>query len=260
MGRRKVKKKIAKVKKPKREPRVGPYVRPKQTPKPRPYISELSINEYHKKFLCRPYETESFAKKQFKELIEKNKKEIIFPKTIMRFKRGFIPAEYKIRLLVDPEHVKRYRPKPEYDEEGNIIPPKLFLDKWVILKEEPFLVEETFNVFGYNPIRDRKDFAWIYKNLVDSPQDGSLVTAIRYKNKIVFFNENVFNMVICKLESEAKKLYNMLKGVSTESNNSNVHFIGTCAKVNNWRVFDIIQENTGWDKDRIWCKTSTRYK
>jgi hypothetical protein len=67
-------------------------------------------------------------------------------------------------------------------------------------------------------------------------------------------------MIICKIEDEAKKLYTMLKGVSVESKNTAVAFMGTCAKENNWRIFDRIQAETGWHEDRIWSSTSLRYK
>lgn len=101
------------------------------------------------------------------------------------------------------------------NEYGRFVEHKLSkdnLDLYIIDKFEK-KVEDTFWVYGYDPIRDRKTFLWIYENIANARFDSmyDMKRVYLYKNKIIFCNDNEkVDVVSCKCPADAIRFYNMM--------------------------------------------------
>ena len=63
--------------------------------------------------------------------------------------------------------------------------------------------------------------------------------------------------MICKCKKDAQRLHHELDKAVKKSKIKGLVFMGTASKVMIGRMYDIIQENTGWDILKI-RRTSTR--
>lgn len=99
---------------------------------------------------------------------------------------------------------------------------------WVLVRKEPFEFEETFWVYGYNPYKDRKDFMFIYENLVKkyASQKYFFINVYVYKNKVLFEQPDHMDMVICKCQSDAERLYGVLDDYSQKDKLKYIMFSG----------------------------------
>jgi hypothetical protein len=75
-------------------------------------------------------------------------------------------------------------------------------------------------------------------------------------NKLIIYNENQFDMVICKNLEDAQRLHHTLSKIC-KTKKLKPLFMGTATKATRTRMYDIIHEETGWPYIKI-RKTSTR--
>jgi hypothetical protein len=75
-------------------------------------------------------------------------------------------------------------------------------------------------------------------------------------NKLLIYNEDQFDMVICKNMLDAQRLHHTLCKIATKQRLKSLMFMGTVSKANIGRLYDLIQDKTGWDIKKI-RRTST---
>lgn len=148
------------------------------------------------------------------------------------------------------------------DEYGRLVEHRTNSEVWNIYDKFPCLKEEKFWVYGYNPQSDRKDFKWIYNDLIlnEFEYDYSIVIQCYvYKNKLIFtYDSNRLRFVICKNGSDAIRLYNKLNSETQKNKIRNIYFMGqlTSYSQRGKMIINQIAELTGWDVNKIRRKTT----
>ena len=162
---------------------------------------------------------------RYKELYEENENEIVFPVR-------YINGKDKIREAVDEIIILKLKEEIDSDvtmlrnEYGEFVP-HTAIDKyteesrfgkrnnreWVIFDKHPWYVEESFWLYGKNPRRDRKDFNYIYEQLIGRFRGHKEICSrvIVYRNKLISDYGQDMDIVFCKNESDANRLYTELE-------------------------------------------------
>lgn len=124
---------------------------------------------------------------------------------------------------------------------------------WRIFDKMPCHIEETFWVYGYHPIDQRKDMPWIKEHCIDNylnnPEDIIFITC--YCNKLIIKYESDFTFVICKCINDCIRMYNKLEELYADD--GRLVFIGyVSGKSPRVRdIIDRIKEKTGWRHTKI---------
>lgn len=212
----------------------------------------LTKNGEYKKTLhrCQTRET-SFIR--FRALIEENKK-IMFPKENVNYNE-IKKVDYKICVIKDTEEGDKFRILR--DSFGKLYEEKPLGD-WTILADSEYKIEETFWLFGKNPKKDRVTIHDIIKLLMVGVYKKQMTKQIIVVyNKLVIYNEDQFDMVICKCMDDAQRLHHTLAKAARANKLKNLLFMGTASQASISRMYDLIKEKTGWPIQKIW-RTTTR--
>jgi hypothetical protein len=139
---------------------------------------------------------------------------------------------------------------------------KLYTEKpigdWTILDSEEYLIEETFWVFGNNPKKIRPNISEVVKRLMVGAYAKNMVKQIIVvHNKLLIYNENQFDMIICKNLEDAQRLHHTLGKIAKKQKLKSLLFMGTAGPAMIGRMYDLIHEKTKWPYTKI-RRTSTR--
>lgn len=199
-----------------------------------------------------------------KRILQMQNEEVIFPKKYVNNGRKDKQiyeniSEYvvlkKIRDAETTDRTTMIR-----NEYGKFVKHVYTDDEWQIWDKMPCVTEETFWVYGFNPKTDRKTFAWIYENLVDQKieEKNDLVIIYVYGNKVIFKYDLDFEFVLCKNQSDAIRMYNLLEEWC-KKRKRNVIFSGMATRQTSRlnTTIEMIKEKTGWDNRKI-TRRSTR--
>lgn len=194
---------------------------------------------------CRTNKT---SKERFKQFVSDNK--------MVQLPRKFLTTDNVIPVQYEICRVKEYEKKDDKkmvrDSIGRLTTPIVLFNKWTVLKWEFFEVEETFYVFGFDPISDRKDFTFILGLLVKGVGDELLTkNIIVLNNKLFIYNEYQFDIVLCKCKADAIRLYNTLLEVSKDNKLRRLLFMGLASDTFTSELYGMMMEHTGWDYRRV---------
>jgi hypothetical protein len=186
----------------------------------------------------------AFAK--FNEVKKANK--VIFEKRyVLSYKIKPVKYELCVVKITEPNDVFRILRDDfgrQYLEEP--------LGDWTILHSEPYAVEETFNVYGFNFIHERFTLMDVYnKILKDKQKSTSLRQVIVIGSMLMVYNEVSFDLIFCKCIYDAQRLHHMLYDKIKKEKLKHLIFMGTCAESNYSKMYDVIQANTNWDRKKI---------
>ena len=153
---------------------------------------------------CRTEDT-SFINYQ---IIKKENEGVIFPRKYIN-SNGIRPVRYKICVVKDFEEEDKQRVLR--DDMGRVFKEKTLFNKWTVLASYEYNYEETFWLYGHDPIHDRKKIYEIMKPLMVGAHRAKYTKQIIVvHNKLVIHSEEEFNMVICKNKSDAQRLHHAL--------------------------------------------------
>lgn len=204
------------------------------------------------------------AQKIFNEILEKNRNEVKFPVKIRTMSSRKIRAENKTdtkwELLIvqkndsNEDNVSQFR-----NDDGKFVDVQI-IDKteYKIIAREEWFVEEKFNVYGYHPKKDRKDYTFILNELflkkLDKIHDILRVNVL--VNKVIISHSEDFDFIVCKNNEEAERLYDALQNDKLLSKNKSVIFFGDIVGMEQKKLmYNKMEEKTGWDRNL--CKKST---
>ena len=195
-----------------------------------------------------------------------------------RFKQEKIRSE----LVVFPRSTKIYRKVEESIDEcllvaktdsgptmirneyGKLVENRTNLEGWEVIDKFRNNVEETFWVWGYNNRKDRKDFTWIYNELL--VRDGFEMYEFRrvftFRNKLlVRYDDLSLNFVICKSEFDTIRLYNELQNKAKKDGYKQLIFTGDRSEMSEETKKLILElmEITGWSQKKVSMKNTTYY-
>lgn len=188
----------------------------------------------------------------YRQIIDEN--QIIFPRKYIN-SNGIKKVTYKICIIKDTEEGDEFRTKR--DKYGKTYTEKPLGD-WTIIDDNEYEIEETFWMYGKDPIHERVTIHGILKPLMlNAYKKTTAKQLIVVHNKLVFYDEEQFEMVICKCKKDAQRLHHTLAKACRKNKIKSIVFMGTASKASIPRMYDIIQQNTDWPIEKI-RRTSTR--
>jgi hypothetical protein len=193
--------------------------------------------------------SEMLINKKFDELIKDNKK-VRFPVRYINIGK-LVDAHYEIFIIKRNDNDKKETKLK--DENGKIINFQTNDENWVVYDRADYEKEESFWVYGYHPVFQRKDFAWIYDNMISNNASKENIKQILvFRNKLLISTTYDLNMVMCKNESDCIRLYNELEREIEKNKIKYVYFTGDAYHSylkKTW--FKKIQDLTGWNETKI---------
>lgn len=197
--------------------------------------------------------TLSTSKDNFNKFIEEN--------TTVKLPQRFIttnkvePVDYHIYMVKDIEDGDKNR--LVRDKLGRLYEEEPIFGMWTVLDDHPYQIEETFYVYSYDPVHDRKDIDFIrglmYLDIEDQKMSKCIVVL---HNKLFIYNENQFDVVLCKCNEDALRIYNVLLKDAKSSNYKRLIFLGEANDRMTGELYEMMMEETGWDYRRV-TRTST---
>lgn len=209
----------------------------------------LTRNGSHKKTIKR-YKTKDYAFDVYHELKEKSEN-VIFPKRYINYNR-ITPIKYHLYIVKDREegdddlYIR--------DEFGKIKQLKPLYGKYTILDYITYNIEETFWLFGCDKRKDRKTVHDITRLLVGdlTPKSKKIKNVITVHNKLLIYDEDQFDMVICKCKKDSQRLQQKLREATIDNKlHKNILFLGTASKKITSDLYEMIEYETGWPIEKI---------
>lgn len=196
--------------------------------------------------------------KEFKTMVEENKS-VVFPIKFNNNKTEIIESSYEI-MIIKARDKTESRETKVMDEYGKFVNYATNDDDWIIYDRSPYYIEETFWVYGYHPILQRKDFKWIYDNFISNNSNNKYLfkTVQLFKNKILVECNGKLDMVICKNKQDAIRMYNMIEEWCERDKMKYIGFMGDLSYSrykSDW--ITKIQKLTNWTRKKI-TRMSTR--
>lgn len=195
----------------------------------------------------------SDAYKIYNDAIERNRKKATFPKTTMTNRKSgaheTVDTKYEILLVKKTEEgedtTSYFR-----NEDGKYIDTTTDWENHVIVDKADWYVEETFGVYGYHPVKDRKTYRFILNEVLLKDDDVSeeMKSVLVFKNRVIFSYLDDFDLITCYDNEQAKKMYDMLQEDVLKLGKKYIVFMGETTST---KWLDKIQEKTGWNRYSI---------
>jgi hypothetical protein len=185
----------------------------------------------------------------------KDENNVLYPKKFLN-SNGIKPVKYQICVVKETEDTDTFRTlRDKYGKLYTEAP----LGDWTILHSDEFEVEETFYIYGYKPIdKERPTIREVVKRLMVNAHAKKMVKQIIVVyNKVLIYNEDQFDMVLCKNLEDAQRLHHTLAKIAKKQKIKSLMFMGTASPATISKMYDLIHEKTGWDYIKI-RRTSTR--
>lgn len=199
----------------------------------------------------------------FSKILTENKKSVRFPIRHSSRDHKLIPSKYEILLMKTKSDNDPNGPLLR-NEFGKLVPHISNSNKMIIYKKEEYLFEETFWIYGLNPKSQRKDFNYIFNDMIFKYLEARNLLKVKfpvlnifiYRNKLIIENDNDFDIVICKCENDAARLYTELKCESTNHKIKSIFFSGFAKGQLNARIEEKILNKTGWTLEKVRRKST----
>jgi hypothetical protein len=214
------------------------------------YRVVLISNGEYKKTLHR-CKTKETAFKRYHKLREENSK-VMFPKRFIN-SNTIKPVKYQICVTKVTEEGDTFRVLR--DEYGKVYIEKPLGD-WTILAGDDYEIEETFLIYGYEG-DDRPTIKEVVKRLMQNAFAKKKVKQILVvHNKLVVYDEDQFEMVLCKNTEDAQRLHHTLAKIARKQKVKSLMFIGTATPGTISLMYEYIMEKTGWTYAKVRRKTT----
>lgn len=214
------------------------------------YRIVLLSNGKYKKTLYR-CKTKQNAYLKFHKMKEENN--VLYPKKFLNT-NGIKPVKYEICVTKPTEDGDTFRLLR--DDYGKLYTEEPLGD-WTILISDEYNIEETFYIYGYEG-DERPTIREVVKRLMIGAHSKRMVKQILVvHNKLLIYNEDQFDMVLCKNLEDAQRLHHTLAKIAKKQKIKSLLFMGTATPANVGRMYDVIHEETGWPYTKI-RRTSTR--
>lgn len=210
------------------------------------YRVVLLCNGEYKKTLHRARTLETIFTRYHKI---KDENKILFPKRFVNSNK-IIPVKYEIAVTKPTEDGDTFRIlRDEYGKLYSEAP----LGDWTILSTQDYDIEETFMIYGMEYKNgERPTIKEVVKRLMINAYSKRIVKqVIVVYNKLLIYNEDQFDMVVCKNMEEAQRLHHALAKIATKQKIKTLLFMGTATKSNIGRLYDVIHDETGWPYTKI---------
>lgn len=179
---------------------------------------------------------------------------ILFPKKFVSGK-SIKPIKYEICVTKVGEEGDTFRHLR--DDYG-----KTYIEKpingWTILDSSDYFIEETFWVFGKPHRSNRPTISEVVKKLmIGAHKRNTVKQVIVVHNKLLIYDENQFDMIICKCLEDAQRLHHTLGKICKKQKIKSLMFMGTASPATVSLMYKLISEKTAWSMRKI-RRTSTK--
>lgn len=194
------------------------------------------------------------AMEKYHDFIEENRKEVKFPVAIFETNqkkqkeaKRSQRAKYEIMVLErisdDESNVSHFR-----DEDGKFVEYSIKDDtSYRIIAREDWYIEETFNVYGYNPYRDRKNFDFILNEMVlKIGEHDNIKRVFHFNHRLIIQNGDDIEIVTCKTAKEAERLHDALQKAC--EGKQNLFFTGKLRRTRSSWILNEMEKKTGWTR------------
>jgi hypothetical protein len=215
------------------------------------YRVVLVSNGVYKKtfYRCR---TRNGAFINFHKIKSENK--VMFPQRFINT-NSIKPVKHKICVTKPTEEGDTFRVLRDEFGRSYVEEP---LGDWTILHSDDYEIEEKFWVYGFDSKKGRPTIKEIIKRLVAGAYSKTMVKQIIVVyNKLIIYNEDQFDMVLCKNKEDAQRLHHTLAKIAKKQKIKSLMFMGTAGKVMISNMYDLIHQKTKWPYSKIW-RRSTR--
>lgn len=198
------------------------------------------------------------------EELMKDQKDIIFPARV-QITDTIIGSRDEYLILEKNRYGDKEAPLLR-NEYGKLVRQETNSDTWIVLDKFKYDTEETFWVYGYDPVRGRKTFEWIYYNIIIGNIETSydIKRVMLYKNKIIVKDDGgKLDIIFCKTISEAIRFYNLLsEWVLEKKMRKHIFMLGDYSGIGDKRraLEKELVERTGWTIRKIQMCTSKKCK
>ena len=198
------------------------------------------------------------------EELLKDQKGIIFPARVQITDR--IISSRDEYLILEKDRLGDKEAPLLRNEYGKLVKQETNSDTWIVLDKFSYDTEETFWVYGYDPVRGRKTFEWIYYNIIIGNIETSydIKRVMLYKNKIVVKDDaGNLDIIFCKTVSDAIRFYNLLSDwVMQKKMKKHIFMLGNYSEIGDKRraLEKELVERTGWTIRKIQMSTSKKCK
>lgn len=227
--------------------------------KKKPIFQIILLRDNKSVELFGTYRSETTVNKKFLEL-KKKCDNVKFP--VLYINRGRHISEVKYELVI----IKK---KEEKDSQvtllrnnyGEYVEHETDNDNWIVYDKIPYFKEETFWVYGYHPLVQRKTFDFIFNNIVKpyASDKNTMIDIIVYNNKVLMEMTDGMELITCKNRSDAIRLYNTIESEARKHKLKYIMFSGnfTLTKRGRTDAVEKIKKLTNWSDLKI-KRNSTR--
>lgn len=186
----------------------------------------------------------------YHEILQKNNEAVQFPQKYVKSSKKIKKHVYELVLVKKLDEDDTDNTTLLRNKDGKFIENYLVdAPSHKILDKNEWLIEETFHVYGFDPIRERKNFDYIYNNII--LKNTSIYSRILvYNNKLIHHYDDDFDMVICKSPSQAVELYDMIEKMIDTKKIPTIFFMGKISGSMSTWILNEIEKKTGWPRSK----------
>ena len=186
----------------------------------------------------------------YHEILQKNNEAVQFPQKYVKASKKIKKHVYELVLVKKLDEDDTDNTTLLRNKDGKFIENYLIdAPSHKILDKNEWLIEETFHVYGFDPIKERKNFDYIYNNII--LKNTSIYSRILvYNNKLIHHYDDDFDMVICKSPSQAVELYDMIEKMIDTKKIPTIFFMGKISGSMSTWILNEIEKKTGWPRSK----------
>lgn len=196
------------------------------------------------------------AYQKYNDYIEENRRGVICEKRIAQSNiQDGEKVKYEILLLKKIDSEQDNGVREIRNEDGLFVENRVANNpEYAIIAKSDWFIPETYNVFGYNPVSDRKTGRWIFDNIINKDCcRENIKNVFMLDNKLIVQYDGDVDFILCKNTEECMRLYNGLEG-AMDKKNKFVFFTNTLVEARKSWLYNLLEEKTGWSRDVLYKK------
>lgn len=221
--------------------------------KKRPYNIILTSLGRQKECI-KTFRTQEDAYVYFQKLLNENKN-VKFPIRHLNYNK-IIEAKYELYIIKRIDENETKTTTHLRNDYGELVEYSTNLENWQVIDKAPWNIEESFWVFGYDPLYQRKNFEWIIDNFIIDKDFNpySFKNILVYQNKLLIDHDGDLKIVFCKCVEDSFRLYTEIEEYCQNNKLKNIMFSGNIrdfsrATITAW--LDRLCEVTGFTRKKI---------
>lgn len=175
--------------------------------------------------------------------------DVIFPKKYVNC-NGIEPVNYHLCLV--KEYEDSDEPKYIIDEYGRNINLGKINDKWSLLSSEKYNVEEKFYIYTSDHEKIKEPISYVVKILAKHAyRKSAMKQVVLIYNKILIYDEEKTDVVVCKCREDAERLHYNLYLSSKRLKVGSLVFNGNPTKEIITMSYEKIMGHTNWPHHKV---------